>query len=154
MKMGRGKEHKKPKVLHSPADVKSVRAGYNPDDANQQTPCWKIGRFDKDGCWGKDAVQLPDHLWDDLFNKLSNYESMTWASILQDKKRNHSVPINDLCKEARDRLEALKLDDVDDLFRFRLSGEQRVWGMRDRQIFYLLWWDPNHQVCPSTLKNT
>ncbi len=103
---------------------------------------------------GKGAVTLPEHLWDDLFQKLRWYETMTWGEILKDKKHNHSVPLDHLAKAAQDRLKAMRLDDIDEVFRLRLTGKQRVWGIRDRNVLNLLWWDPEHEICPSTLRNT
>jgi hypothetical protein len=55
-----------------------------------------------------------------------------------------------LCPEAQNRLEALGLDDVDELFRFQLGNEPRLWGVIDDDgIFYPVWWDPRHQVYPT-----
>ncbi|HEX4964205.1 MAG TPA: hypothetical protein VF173_25490 [Thermoanaerobaculia bacterium] len=90
-----------------------------------------------------------------LREKLANFESMTWHEILTDaKKRNHAIPIEDLCKEAQDRLEEVGLGDLDELVSLRLSGTERVWGMRDANVLVLVWWDPDHAVCPSLKKHT
>ncbi|MDK8636685.1 hypothetical protein QP866_02440 [Corynebacterium imitans] len=40
------------------------------------------------------------------------------------------------------------------LFRFRLSGEARLWGFRSGALFRILWYDPEHQVSPVSLRNT
>jgi hypothetical protein len=87
-------------------------------------------------------------LWEQVFPKLRQYETMTWNQIYQNKKRDHSVAVEGIIKPARDRLEALGLDDVDVLFRFRLSGTMRVWGIRVGRVFQLLWWDPDHAIWP------
>jgi hypothetical protein len=34
----------------------------------------------------------------------------------------------------------------DAIFRFRLGGKKRLWGFRRQRIFYVVWWDWNHQV--------
>ena len=133
---------------------KGPRAATNPDDTNQETPVWSLLIFDHDGPWGKNCCQDLVVLWDEIYTKLRQYEIMTWGQIYQDKKRNHDVAVGSLIKDARDRLTLLKLDDYETLFRFRLSGEQRVWGIRDGRVFKLLWWDPEHHICPSTKKNT
>jgi hypothetical protein len=78
---------------------------------------------------------------------------MTWGAIESNRKKNHSVEVGSLCKEAQERIHELKLG-VDELFRFRLTGKQRLWGIRDRERFKILWWDPDHEVCPSTKKHT
>jgi hypothetical protein len=48
----------------------------------------------------------------------------------------------------------LRHDDFDELWRFRFDGLHRLWGLRLDDWFYALWWDPEHKVCPSTLKHT
>jgi hypothetical protein len=116
-------------------------------------PAWRLDLFDAEGPWGRGGIEL-QHIWDDIFPKLKNYESMRWGEILKDQRRNHSVRKTALIKEAQERLIKLRLDDIDELFRFRLTGEQRVWGIRDGFVFSILWWDPFHAICPSTLRNT
>lgn len=87
--------------------------------------------------------------------KLSSFESRTWNELLvQDKKHNHSVPIDELCKIAQDRLSELGQDDIDVLVSLRLSGKERIWGIRANHVFKILWWDPDHQVCPSPKRYT
>jgi hypothetical protein len=45
-------------------------------------------------------------------------------------------------------LEELRLDDFDELFRFRLGTMRRLWGIVDDEVFYPVWWDPDHKVYP------
>lgn len=33
-------------------------------------------------------------------------------------------------------------------------GLERIWGHRWDHVFYPIWWDPKHEVCPSTKKHT
>jgi hypothetical protein len=90
-------------------------------------------------------------------SRLSDFETMTWAEILvEGKKFHHAVSVEQLCKEARDRLNHLFRGniDVDELVSLRLSGKERVWGILDNGVLALLWWDPQHQVCPSLLRYT
>ena len=63
--------------------------------------------------------------------------------------RDHHVTIEQLVPEARTRLEELELDDIGQLYRLRLRGAQRVWGILEGYIFKILWWDPDHTICPS-----
>ena len=82
--------------------------------------------------------------------KLSNFETMTWGNIVvESKKQNHTVSIGQLSPLAKKRLKDLKLDDMDGLLTLRLGGKQRVWGIFAEGVMTMLWWDPNHQVCPS-----
>lgn len=86
--------------------------------------------------------------------KLAQFESMTWNEILVDsKKQNHSIEVWRLSKEARERLVLIGLGDTELLVSLRLSSRERVWGLRQGAAMLVLWWDPEHAVCPSILKN-
>jgi hypothetical protein len=90
-----------------------------------------------------------------IHKKLSQFESMTWAEILIDgKKLNHLAPVDDLCSEAKKRLTEIGRADVEELVLLRLSGRERIWGKLDQGVMTVIWWDPNHEVCPSLLKHT
>jgi len=91
----------------------------------------------------------------EIRQKLIHLERLSWNEILVGSKRsNHTVQRGDLSKAARDRLEALQLDDQEEFVSLRLSGEERVWGIRLDGAMTLIWWDPNHRVCPSIKKHT
>jgi hypothetical protein len=97
-----------------------------------------------------DAVTL-----NEIRTKLAQFESMTWNEILVDsKKQNHSVEVWKLSKEAQERLNATGLGDAEEVVSLRLSGRERVWGLRQGAVMLILWWDPEHAVCPSLLKHT
>ena len=114
---------------------------------------WRTGWMDDGGTWGWSNVKKEKYR--EILQKLGHWEQKTWAQVLsEDPTSQHDVEVPKLTKDARDRLAAIKLEDYDTLFRFRLSGRERLWGIRQENIFYLLWWDPKHQVCPSTMRHT
>jgi hypothetical protein len=80
--------------------------------------------------------------------KLGHLESRTWGEILN-SKHNHNVSVDKLSKGARDRLAELKQHDIEELLSLRLSGAERIWGILAEGVGTILWWDPNHRVCPS-----
>lgn len=81
--------------------------------------------------------------------RLAHFESMTWSEILvRAKKQNHSIQVGSLCTPAQRRLETMRLI-LDEVVSLRLSGRERVWGYLENGVLVLLWWDPEHQVCPS-----
>ena len=86
---------------------------------------------------------------------------MTWDEIAKatgGKKKgrgnnHHFVQVEKLTKKAKDRLVELKQEDVSELFSLRLTGQTRIYGMRDRRALKLLWYDKYHgtnalAVCP------
>lgn len=109
-----------------------------------------MGRVDIDGPWCWKKMAMSD--FDRVRIKLANFESMTWSAILGSE--NHEIAVDRLCKTAQDRLGTLKLDDIDVVLSLRVKGAERVIGYRQDGAVYLLWWDPRHEVCPSTLKHT
>lgn len=88
----------------------------------------------------------------ELLQKLKSFESMTWGDILG--RRHHLISTDDLCTDAKKRLAALNLDDLEQLVSLAIGGTERIWGVLEHNILTLLWWDPDHQVCPSPKKHT
>ncbi|MCE3231596.1 MAG: hypothetical protein K0R52_1524 [Alphaproteobacteria bacterium] len=119
------------------------------DDVLQHCPAWRLGFIDIDHEeWGWKNIEKNNPI--EVLKKLKDYETRKWHEIRKDKKRDHSVNIDDLSTEAKKRLKQLKLDDYDSLFRFRLSATMRIWGILDGYKFNILWLDPDHTVCPSS----
>lgn len=88
----------------------------------------------------------------DIRGKLAHYETMTWAEI--ENRLSHLIPRLELCHDAQERLRELKQDDIDHLLSLRLSGKERVFGILEGSVLRIIWWDPEHQVCPSEKKHT
>lgn len=123
-----------------------------PANYNTEFPSWQIATIDKDGRWGWGNLD-PRVLWDVIFSKVSSFETMTWADI-KSGTGSHSIPVSDIIQEAQNRLFEINQNDVDKLFSLRLSGTRRIWGIMDRHILKIIWWDPNHEICPSDLRYT
>lgn len=117
------------------------------------TPAWRVSLMEMAFPFGWSDIE-PEKLRE-VRDKLRDFESMTWYEILVAAgSRNHAVAVERLSKEARDRLEELGQLDVEELVSLRLSGAERVWGIRAGNILNVLWWDPLHAVCPSLKKHT
>jgi hypothetical protein len=78
---------------------------------------------------------------------------MTLGELLSDAGCK-PIPVESFSPEAKKRLKEIDLDDYDGLWELRVSGKPRVWGILNHNIFYLVWWDPDHKVCPSHLRHT
>lgn len=78
---------------------------------------------------------------------------MLWADI--QGKQHHYLSTSSLSRQAIKRLIDIKLDDeADNLFSFHLQGKPRIIAIKHGNIAKLLWYDPEHQVAPSTKKHT
>ena len=119
-------------------------------DRDSERVSWRFGYLDIDGAWTcamlgqADAFRVKDGLLP--------YEQKTWmesvgTGSVGTQKR---IPVADLGSDAQHRLEELELDDEDALVEFRISYSERVWGVRRNDVCYLLWWDPDHEVCPGS----
>lgn len=143
---------KKPRSLKQPISIKKARRTEEPERTERERIVWRIGLLDRCGKWGWSEIENVV-LWDKILKKMKDFESMTWAEIKKGGQ-NHSVPKFKLCPDAQRWLHDKGLDDVDGLFGLRLSGKKRVYGIRNGRVLDVIWWDPNHTVCPARKKHT
>ena len=115
--------------------------------------CWRVSEIDWEGPWGWSKATCQE-LLKDIVPRLHHLESMTWGQV-EGPTGSHFVEIADIAPDAQRRLvEDLGKDEQGRLFSVRITGEARLWGVRDIAILRVLWWDPNHEVCPSLKKHT
>lgn len=146
-------KRKKAKIGREPSPSKTAKPGANPDTFYDKYPAWRISKIEMADPFGWHKLSTKEV--NSIQTKLSEFESMTWEEIsIKSKKQNHSVTIDKLSKKAQARLIKINIIDIDELFSLRLGGKQRVWGILDQGILNLLWWDPQHLVCPSKKKGT
>lgn len=110
-----------------------------------------------DGPWGWAAASERDLRG--ILAFLQEMERLTWQEIRQHQTgttrrgpKHKYIPMGAVCAEAQGRIGELRLDDYDgSWFRFRLGNMERLWGVveEDDGVFYPVWWDPRHEVCPS-----
>lgn len=109
---------------------------------------WTTRDCDYDGPFGWCKASHQD-IFLKVIPKLQNFESQSWGEIETESNNNHhSIEIDQLCPEARQRLPDTKCKDMEELFSLRLEGAFRVWGARREGVFEVLWYDPQHQVYP------
>jgi hypothetical protein len=119
----------------------------NPGSDRVQKPSWLFAKLDFDGpwCWKRmDTVAALE-----VCARLAAFESMTWAEI--EGKQNHPIPVERLPREAQERLILRGLDDYDSVLSLRITKRGRVWGVKTANGVLLLWWDPEHSVCPMNI---
>ena len=146
--MAMGHKHPKAKVEPHPSKTPK-RAGFD-ENPMRLKPAWRVGHMEMCHPFGWHCINGTLAL--DIISKLRSFESMTWAEILG--ARHHAISTEDICKEARERLVALKMDDQERLISLAFSGKERVWGVLEHNVLTLLWWDPEHTICPSPKKHT
>lgn len=123
------------------------------EDDSRKRIAWRFGDAEVEGPWGWHRLTAENVA--ELHGKLSSIEKMTWGEAMAGGypmkmcRLDSSAP-RDLVR----RLEDTQRDDIDCLFEIRLTGVMRIWGARRGDVFHLLWWDPEHAVWPSQLRNT
>lgn len=153
---GRGKG--RPKVGQRPEGGKTVRSAADPTGFDHETIVWRFGAVDLDGEWGWRSV-ASRYWWERILPKLRGFETMTWAELFsaaggrREGNNHHPVEVERLTKSAVGRLEEIGQDDVSELVSLRLTGTERIYGIRDRRALKLLWYDRYHgnndrAVCP------
>jgi hypothetical protein len=112
---------------------------------------FRLGLLDAEDPWGWANLSI-DHV-KLIAETCRGFESLRVGEFIG-RPGNKPIPLESLCPAAQTRLTELDLDVYDRLWELRLGGEERIWGLLDGHVFYLLWWDPDHEVCPSKKKNT
>ena len=113
---------------------------------------WCFELFDGEIDWHDDSHD--EESFREVAGLLKKYSPRTWGQIEQDRRRDHEVPINNLIRKAQNRAAELQIEDFGKLWRFRFDNLKRLWGIRDQHVFRILWWDPQHRICPSIKKHT
>ena len=121
-------------------------------DFYQRHPAWRFARSKKFASFGWASLQ--ENL-SYVVEKLHDLEGQTWADILNDKKKHHSISVKDLIPDAQRMLEA-NHEDVDEVFSVHISAQERIFGIIESGvgILNIIWWDPEHKICPSHKKHT
>lgn len=156
---------KKRKQIKQSISVKNLKEAKNsfdpevkkkPKQANVPTayfdwnPSWNFSRCDFDHeTWSLNKSDI----FKDVIPKLSNFERQKWKEIMQDKKHNHWINSSQFIKAAQDRIIEKKWY-YDELFSLRLGGRMRLFGYIENGIYYIIWYDENHEICPSNKIHT
>lgn len=107
---------------------------------------WSFKIMDLTCCWSDETYN--GDTFCEIAAHLRDFEGRTWGQIESDRSRQHPVWRDRLILDAQKRLSQIKQDDVDSLWRFRFTGQKRLWGIRDGRVFKVIWWDPQHCICP------
>lgn len=142
-------KHKKPKNKAIPKHSRTPIS--NPISTENLPIRWSFSRLDSGGEWSFLNI-CKNTLHQLITKKFGEIEGLKWGQLKANG--SHHVETYKLIKSAQERLLHLKMEDYDQLFSLRLSGKERVWGIKEGQIFFILWWDPHHAICISNKKHT
>jgi hypothetical protein len=141
------KPSKKPTWKNTPThNKKEPKGGDRVESENSRNFCWRTDWIDLDGPWSFRNASC-EKIWKEIVPRLHDFETQTWGELYGLKNGStHPMPVDKIEQDAQDRLRSLGRDEFETLFQLNVRGGIRLWGIRDRQIFYLIWYDPNHSV--------
>ena len=147
--MKREKNKKTPQKAYEPSNQKIPRQ--QPLVNNNYKILWSFSILDEDGPFGWSQCTSHEKYFE-ILKKKKEFEKMSFEEI--GKNGSHNVEVEKLSLPARKRLEDIHQEDIEQLYSLRLTGKNRIWGKLNNNILRILWWDPEHQVCPSEKKHT
>ena len=116
-------------------------------------------KIDRSGNYAFD-VNREDFDHKEVLWKMVDYSSMTWGEVKRQthddgKSKHHFLTPGSLSIGAVERLKAKDLEEFSDyIFSFALQNKIRIVGIRNGEKFHVLWYDPNHEICPSKMRHT
>ncbi len=114
-------------------------------------PAWRVSLLEMHTPFGWTAIN--ETVAVQIRERLASYESMRWKEFVFGY-RSHFIKVSDLSKEAREHLASIEQDDIDSVLSLGIDQMSRIVGILEHNVLKVLWWDPDHQVCPSTKPNT
>jgi hypothetical protein len=107
--------------------------------------------IDLDGPFGFASVTAAALL--QIRQRLGDFETMTWREIGR-ARHCHFIEVERVCSAAQRRLSEIQQDDTEMLYQLGMGSVGRLWGIRFAHEYRILWWDPNHEVYPTEMRNT
>jgi hypothetical protein len=155
------KSIKTPKSEFRPHHLKKIpliEKSKEPESSKQKKPVWRFGLIDFKDKWGWEKISAFDTI-KQIQQKIKHLETMTWGeienkTIKKGTQQSHFMPVDKICLDAQKRLQDINLDDLDVIYSLRVNGKKRIWGKRDNEILYIIWWDPKHTVKPVQKSHT
>jgi hypothetical protein len=128
-----------------------------PSSPQRETPlfCFRYADRATKNAW---AFPGPGSDSEEVLRFLSEVGRSTWGEIagamtgtIRRHRKHHEMPIAQIEGAAQQDLAQHRLDEIfgDEIYRFRVTGEKRLWGFRAERTFHVVWWDPEHRVYPS-----
>ena len=120
------------------------------------TPIWRFDQLDLNGKFRFDLHRGDfDHV--EVLSKLVNYGNMKWSEIdaqthdRRNRSKHHYLCEGELSADAVERIRAMHMEeDTDTIFSFSLMNKLRIIGTRKNGEFHVIWYDPEHEFCPSS----
>ena len=147
--MGKNKNIKIGREVN-PNSSRQPKHSKDPESYFDKSPSWCFSKCDFEYTkWSIDNIDFSA----EILPKQISFERRKLSDIVDDDKHNHWISINDFSKEAQKR--AAELPQLgDELFSLRLTSTLRLFGFIENGVYYIIWVDKDHEVCPSKQRHT
>ncbi len=154
--MAKAIDIRKPKQVKSHSDAfPKVVATKNVGSTDDNYLVWSFCRIDRAGHFAFDCNR-DDFNECDVLKKVVEYGGRKWKEIKQDthdsknKSKHHFLEYNELSDIAKERIAAKRLGEyTDSIYSLSLCNKIRIIGLRSDDRFEAIWFDPEHEFCPS-----
>lgn len=129
---------------------KSIRVGYSRNDKHF---VWSLDRCLWDHYGWMVHCSSAQFFAEHVISKLKAMERMTWQEVLNASggkstghgNNHHFISAAKLPRREKEQFIKLSyMEDYEEVFSLRLSGRERLIGVVDLNVFYVLWFDANH----------
>lgn len=124
----------------------------------KQQPIWRFDKIDKTGKFAFNLSRT-DFKHKEVLEKLIEYGKMTWDEIGKQqhdksrKSKHHFLSMDTLSDDAIKRIREKCFDEeTDRIYSFSFQNCLRIIGLREGAEFFIVWYDPKHEFCPSRKK--
>lgn len=117
------------------------------DDIQSRKISLQEDRMDKNGPFGF-SNKKQQLLWATLQPQMKNITTMTFDEVMIGGE-DHPIPRSSLSRKAEKRLNKIGEYDLEELFSLRFGNLIRVYGIREGNVFKILWLDSKHKICPT-----
>lgn len=146
----------KPKKLPVQNENAKKRIAGNPYSSDSMKIIWAFDRLDNDGEFAFN-LDREDFNHEEVLRKITLYGNMTWADVKSQthdkhgKSKHHLLNVSGISTSGMSRVK-LKLEEqeYDQIFSFALQNKLRLIGLRNNEVFHVIWFDPGHKFYPST----
>jgi len=150
-KRQKAKRIKQPKIAVEPQVNKVPKILNPPPNFRGGHIAWRFNAADKNGPFAWSKLDNPEE-YKRVIERLTDFETMNERDL--ENGGCHAISLENLSDEAQKRLRDIQIDDIDELYSFRIRGKPRVFGVHRETYMRVLWYDPDHKVCPAPKKHT
>ena len=140
---------KRPKSKNIDKAKKAVSDNSKVTGGASRCPVWRFQRYDGEG---RLSPSKHSEFWSIAVEKMKRYESMTWSEIERSSgtktygNMSHFVDVaTGVEQEFQKRLVELGILE-DSIYSLHLEGPKKLIGIRDKEVFDIIWYDPDHSV--------